>query len=126
MGFLDKLGFGKKNTAEPAEPQAPAIDPTTMMQEHVNPALIAILSSVVEDQETDKISGSIALDSAMRITGIRDLTCNGNPVVADPAAIEEANGHLAPLAQLPENMRFNAIDFGFDAGVVEMNLGYPE
>ncbi|QGU02429.1 hypothetical protein CKALI_07835 [Corynebacterium kalinowskii] len=120
MGFLDKLGFGKKAPVEAV------IDPMAMMQEHVHPALLSVLGNVVDNEDSDTVTGLIRLDEAMRITGVDRLVRNDAPAAVEPSAIQEANEHLAPLAQLPEQQRFNGIDFSFNAGAVEMNLNYPD
>ncbi|MEJ5997153.1 hypothetical protein [Corynebacterium sp. H130] len=127
MGFLEKLGFGKKSQPEAPANDSPAagIDQLAMMQNHVNPGVLAVVNGTMQD-DNDHVSGTIRLDQNMRVMGIEGLTRNGAPIAVTPNVIEEANNHFAPLSQLPEQMRFHGIEFECNAGAIDMRMIYPD
>lgn len=116
MGFLKSL-FGKSD-----EP----VDPIRVMQDNVQPAIVAILGDVVADEDHDRVHGRIELDDAMRIIQIANLMRNLEPVMPGPDAIESANKHLAPAAKLAPSAKFTAISFTFEGGALEFDLKYPD
>lgn len=127
------LGLEKEQPAadlahpgNPAAPESPGLDPMFMMNECVNPAMVEILSDVVEDQETDVIRGRIKFDEQMRVSAVENLLRNDAPVMPSPDALTRANELLAPLIQLPANQKFNSIDFTFNGGAIESNINYPD
>ena len=86
--------------------------------------LITVCTDVVENQETDVISGTLVLNEKQQVTNVENLTVNGDPKIPSPDVIAEVNEQFASFADLPIEQKVHKMHLTFENQGGNFELDY--